>query len=171
MVARENCKELPPFWKERKAGKEIQYFNTATNFATSNRPSCLLGGILADDMGLGKTLEVISLIITNFYNGKPLVTLADKKTGTAKSLKVSILSTCRYVNFLSIFCQVTLSSILLSLSLSLSLFVHSSFFPFIQNWLSYCLEWSYHIWESIVPLVTVHNNTRNIFLFHLQRQK
>ncbi|CAH3028213.1 unnamed protein product, partial [Porites evermanni] len=79
MVARENCKELPPFWKERKAGKEIQYFNTATNFATSSRPSCLLGGILADDMGLGKTLEVISLIITNFYNGKPLVTLADKK--------------------------------------------------------------------------------------------
>lgn len=120
MVARENCKELPPFWKERKAGKDIQYFNTATNFATSNRPSCLLGGILADDMGLGKTLEVISLIITNFYNGKPLVTLADKKAGTAKSLKVSILSTCRYVNFLSIFCQVILSSILLSLFLSLS---------------------------------------------------
>ena len=117
MVARENCKELPPFWKERKAGKEIQYFNTATNFATSNRPSCLLGGILADDMGLGKTLEVISLIITNFYNGKPLVTLADKKAGTAKSLKVSILSTCRYVIFLSIFCQVILSSIILSLSL------------------------------------------------------
>ena len=120
MVARENCKELPPFWKERKAGKDIQYFNTATNFATSNRPSCLLGGILADDMGLGKTLEVISLIITNFYNGKPLVTLADKKAGTAKSLKVSILSTCRYVNFLSIFCQVILASILLSLFLSLS---------------------------------------------------
>ena len=118
MVARENCKELPPFWKERKAGKEIQYFNTATNFATSNRPSCLLGGILADDMGLGKTLEVISLIITNFYNGKPLVTLADKKAGTAKSLKVSILSTCRYVNFLSIFCQVILSSIILYVSAS-----------------------------------------------------
>ena len=118
MVARENCKELPPFWKERKAGKEIQYFNTATNFATSNRPSCLLGGILADDMGLGKTLEVISLIITNFYNGKPLVTLADKKAGTAKSLKVSILSTCTYVNFLSIFCQVILSSIILYVSAS-----------------------------------------------------
>lgn len=163
-------KKLPPFWKERKAGKEIQYFNTATNFATSSRPSCLLGGILADDMGLGKTLEVISLIITNFYNGKPLVTLADKKAGTAKSLKVSILSTCRYVNFLFIFCQVILSSILLSLSLSL--FVHSSFCPFIQNWLSYCLEQSYHIWESIiVPLVTVHNNMGNMFLFHLQRQK
>ena len=90
MVARENCKELPPFWKERKAGKEIQYFNTATNFATSSRPSCLLGGILADDMGLGKTLEVISLIVTNFYNGKPIVTLADKKAGTVKTLKVSI---------------------------------------------------------------------------------
>ena len=105
MVARENCKELPPFWKERKAGKEIQYFNTATNFATSNRPSCLLGGILADDMGLGKTLEVISLIITNFYNGKPLVTLADKKAGTAKSLKVSILSTCRYVIFCPFFAR------------------------------------------------------------------
>ena len=127
MVARENCKELPPFWKERKAGKEIQYFNTATNFATSSRPSCLLGGILADDMGLGKTLEVISLIITNFYNGKPLVTLADKKAGTAKSLKVSILSTCRYVNFLFIFCQVILSSILLSLSLSVCSFILLSF--------------------------------------------
>lgn len=126
MVARENCKELPPFWKERKAGKEIQYFNTATNFATSSRPSCLLGGILADDMGLGKTLEVISLIITNFYNGKPLVTLADKKAGTAKSLKVSILSTCN-VNFLSIFCQVILSSILLSLSLFVCSFIPLSF--------------------------------------------
>ena len=131
MVARENCKELPPFWKERKAGKEIQYFNTATNFATRNRPSCLLGGILADDMGLGKTLEVISLIITNFYNGKPLVTLADKKAGTAKSLKVSILSTCRYViffvHFLPGHSRIHPS---LSLSLSLCLFIHPSFFAF-----------------------------------------
>ena len=143
MVARENCKELPPFWKERKAGKEIQYFNTATNFATSSRPSCLLGGILADDMGLGKTLEVISLIVTNFYNGKPIVTLADKKAGTVKILKVSInfyLCDCAncFVHFLPGHSPIHL--------LSLSLFVHSSLFPFIQTWLSYCLEWSYHIW-------------------------
>merc|ERR1719370_1894651 len=30
------------------------------------------GGILADDMGLGKTLTVISLILTNFWDGKPM---------------------------------------------------------------------------------------------------
>merc|ERR1719370_150242 len=30
------------------------------------------GGILADDMGLGKTLTVISLIMTNFWDGKPM---------------------------------------------------------------------------------------------------
>jgi len=30
------------------------------------------GGILADDMGLGKTLTVISLIMTNHWDGKPL---------------------------------------------------------------------------------------------------
>lgn len=30
------------------------------------------GGILADDMGLGKTLTVLSLIMTNFHDGRPL---------------------------------------------------------------------------------------------------
>ena len=94
MVSRENSKELPPFWKERKAGKDIQYFNIATNFATSTRPSCLLGGILADDMGLGKTLEVISLIVTNFHKEKPLVTLADRKPESANSIKVVMFSFC-----------------------------------------------------------------------------
>lgn len=83
MIARENAKDLPPFWKERTVGNRKEYFNTATNYATSTRPSCVLGGILADDMGLGKTLEVIALIITNFYNGKPLVTLADRKAQVA----------------------------------------------------------------------------------------
>ena len=32
----------------------------------------LLGGILADDMGLGKTLTVLALILTNFWDKKPL---------------------------------------------------------------------------------------------------
>ena len=90
MIARENCKDLPPFWKERTVSGRKEYFNTATNYATGTRPSCVLGGILADDMGLGKTLEVISLIVTNFYNGKPLVTLADRKIIAAKASKVII---------------------------------------------------------------------------------
>merc|ERR1739838_889254 len=33
------------------------------------------GGILADDMGLGKTLTVISLILTNHWDERPLVSL------------------------------------------------------------------------------------------------
>ena len=33
----------------------------------------LQGGILADEMGLGKTLTVISLILTNFWDQKPLL--------------------------------------------------------------------------------------------------
>ena len=32
----------------------------------------LRGGILADDMGLGKTLSVISLIMSNYHDGRPL---------------------------------------------------------------------------------------------------
>ena len=32
----------------------------------------MLGGILADDMGLGKSLTVVALIMTNFWDGKPL---------------------------------------------------------------------------------------------------
>ena len=97
MVARENSKDLPPFWKERKAGGEIQYFNTATNYATSSRPKSVLGGILADDMGLGKTLEIISLIVTNFYDGKPLVTLADRKPESAYSSKVTVWQTIIFI--------------------------------------------------------------------------
>jgi len=87
LIARENSTELPPFWKEKKTARETLYFNTATNYATSTRPSCVLGGILADDMGLGKTLEIIALIVTNFYDGKPLVTLADRKPELAISSK------------------------------------------------------------------------------------
>ena len=33
----------------------------------------LLGGILADEMGLGKTLTVIALILTNFWDQRPLL--------------------------------------------------------------------------------------------------
>jgi len=87
MIARENAKDLPPFWKEQTINGRKGYFNSATNFATTTRPSCVLGGVLADDMGLGKTLEVISLIVTNFYNGKPLVTLAERKTQVTNTAK------------------------------------------------------------------------------------
>jgi len=33
----------------------------------------MCGGILADDMGLGKSLTVISLVLTNFWDGMPLL--------------------------------------------------------------------------------------------------
>lgn len=88
MIERENAKDLPPFWKEQTINGRKGYFNSATNFATTTRPSCVLGGVLADDMGLGKTLEVISLIVTNFYNGEPLVTLAERKTQVTNTTKV-----------------------------------------------------------------------------------
>ena len=85
MSRRENSDELPPFWKE--VGKK-EYFNTATNFTSPKRPQSVRGGILADDMGLGKTLAVISLIVTNFKKGKPLVTV-DKSTTVQMEKKVS----------------------------------------------------------------------------------
>ncbi|XP_033118246.1 helicase-like transcription factor [Anneissia japonica] len=69
MVNQENSDHLPPLWEERRG----KYMNVATNFITTERPPSIHGGILADDMGLGKTLEVIALIITNFYHSKPLV--------------------------------------------------------------------------------------------------
>ncbi|XP_037402325.1 helicase-like transcription factor isoform X1 [Pygocentrus nattereri] len=68
MTSRENNTALPPFW-EQKSGL---YFNVLTNFAVKERPSSVLGGILADDMGLGKTLTTIALILSNFHDGKPL---------------------------------------------------------------------------------------------------
>ena len=36
----------------------------------------IVGGLLADDMGLGKSLVVISLILTNFLDDRPLVTVS-----------------------------------------------------------------------------------------------
>ena len=90
MVAHENSQDLPPFWKERTSKNGKDYFNSATNYAASKRPECVLGGILADDMGLGKTLEVISLIVTNFHNGKPLVTIEDCKLRNAMQEKVQL---------------------------------------------------------------------------------
>ncbi|XP_077988188.1 helicase-like transcription factor [Glandiceps talaboti] len=68
MKARENNDDLPPFWEKRNG----KYFNSLINYVTTNRPPAVKGGILADDMGLGKTLEVIALIMSNFYDGKPL---------------------------------------------------------------------------------------------------
>ena len=32
----------------------------------------IAGGILADDMGLGKTLTILSLVVTNFHDKRPL---------------------------------------------------------------------------------------------------
>ena len=79
MTERENSPDLPPFWVERLRNSKTEYFNTATNYAASKRPESVRGGILADDMGLGKTLEIMALIVSNFHNGNPLVTLEDVK--------------------------------------------------------------------------------------------
>ena len=76
MIACENNDSLPPFWEE-KGPKD--FFNSATNHSSTKRPASVKGGILADDMGLGKTLEIISLIVTNFKNGKALVTIDKTK--------------------------------------------------------------------------------------------
>jgi len=85
MISKENNQDLPPFWTERTRNNgRKEYFNSATNFATVTKPSCVKGGILADDMGLGKTLQMISLILTNFHDGKPLATLGDVGMGVSK---------------------------------------------------------------------------------------
>lgn len=84
MISKENNQDLPPFWTERTRNGRQEYFNSATNFATNVKPSCVKGGILADDMGLGKTLQMISLILTNFHGGNPLATLDDAGTGISK---------------------------------------------------------------------------------------
>ena len=76
MIACENNNDLPPFWEE-KGPKD--FFNSVTNHSSAKRPASVKGGILADDMGLGKTLEVISLIVTNFKNGKNLVSIDKTK--------------------------------------------------------------------------------------------
>lgn len=70
MIERENTKELPPFWECVSIGRD--YINIATRKRIYEKPPCVNGGILADDMGLGKTLTVISLILTNHVNGKPM---------------------------------------------------------------------------------------------------
>ncbi|XP_071803107.1 helicase-like transcription factor [Asterias amurensis] len=69
MSSRENTDSLPPFWVQQGNGN---FLNTVTNYSSTTRPPTVRGGILADEMGLGKTLEMISLILTNFHEGKPL---------------------------------------------------------------------------------------------------
>ena len=76
MISCENDEKLPPFWEQR--GPK-DYFNSATNFSSPDKPEIVKGGILADDMGLGKTLEMIALIVTNFKNGENLVTVDKTK--------------------------------------------------------------------------------------------
>ncbi|CAL1531404.1 unnamed protein product, partial [Lymnaea stagnalis] len=68
MISKENTDTLPPFWEDHNG----RYWNTLTMFTSDVKPSSVHGGILADDMGLGKTLEMISLILSNFVDGKPL---------------------------------------------------------------------------------------------------
>ena len=96
MMSCENDNKLPPFWEER--GPK-DFFNSATNSSATKKPELVRGGILADDMGLGKTLEIISLIVTNFKNGKNLVTV-DKS-------KPLVLDSVNGVNlFLDLYCWV-----------------------------------------------------------------
>ncbi|XP_031232294.1 helicase-like transcription factor [Mastomys coucha] len=83
MVARENSKELPPFWEQR----SDLYYNTITNFSVKERPESIHGGILADDMGLGKTLTAIAVILTNFDDGRPLLSKRDEKTHSGSEYK------------------------------------------------------------------------------------
>ncbi|XP_078694634.1 helicase-like transcription factor isoform X1 [Branchiostoma floridae x Branchiostoma belcheri] len=85
MARRENSNELPPFWEERGTNK---FFNSVTNFTSTRRPQSVRGGILADDMGLGKTLVVISLILSNFHSGKPLVLPQEGATITTKGKSI-----------------------------------------------------------------------------------
>uniref|UniRef100_A0A3P8T179 Helicase like transcription factor n=1 Tax=Amphiprion percula TaxID=161767 RepID=A0A3P8T179_AMPPE len=82
MCARENKSALPPFWEKR---GEL-YYNSLTCFSAKEIPERVRGGILADDMGLGKTLTTISLILTNFHNGKPLpVEICEKQFSPTKA--------------------------------------------------------------------------------------
>lgn len=83
MISRENSKELPPFWEQR----NDLYYNTITNFSVKQRPENVHGGILADDMGLGKTLTTITVILTNFADGKPLLSNRSKKNHPRKEHK------------------------------------------------------------------------------------
>lgn len=83
MIARENSKELPPFWELR----NDLYYNTITNFSVKERPENVHGGILADDMGLGKTLTAIAVILTNFDDGRPLLSKRGKEGHPGKEYK------------------------------------------------------------------------------------
>ncbi|XP_067663379.1 helicase-like transcription factor [Haliotis asinina] len=69
MISRENKYHLPPFWEITDSGR---YYNKLLNHTEYERPPGVPGGILADDMGLGKTLEIISLVLTNFVDNRPL---------------------------------------------------------------------------------------------------
>ncbi|QQP35235.1 Helicaselike transcription factor putorius [Caligus rogercresseyi] len=69
MFNREVCPGNSPFWVKEPGG----YVSILTGECRRlSAPSDIRGGILADDMGLGKTLTLICLIMTNFYDGRPL---------------------------------------------------------------------------------------------------
>uniref|UniRef100_A0AAQ5YQ12 Helicase-like transcription factor n=1 Tax=Amphiprion ocellaris TaxID=80972 RepID=A0AAQ5YQ12_AMPOC len=104
MCARENKSALPPFWEKR---GEL-YYNSLTCFSAKEIPERVRGGILADDMGLGKTLTTISLILTNFHNGKPLpveicvssfIVLFSLSMSCARLLQSVSLHVCRRSSF------------------------------------------------------------------------
>lgn len=63
-------KDVVQLWKRDTRGN---FFNLASGFTSTSRPSLLSGGILADDMGLGKTLQVISLILSKKGDGPTLI--------------------------------------------------------------------------------------------------
>ena len=69
MITRENNTDLAAFWTQV---NKNTWFNKGTNCSTDRKPNSPKGGILADDMGLGKTLTVITLIMANHLNGKPM---------------------------------------------------------------------------------------------------
>ena len=52
------------------------------------------GGILADDMGLGKTLTILSLIMTNCHDNRPLAKPmpGQKRKFTSKTLRYMLIS-------------------------------------------------------------------------------
>lgn len=82
MITRENNTDLAPFWNKV---NNSTWFNKGTNKSTDRKPHSPKGGILADDMGLGKTLVVISLIMANHLNGKPMFARSSNKRKASSS--------------------------------------------------------------------------------------
>ncbi|KZO90728.1 hypothetical protein CALVIDRAFT_568793 [Calocera viscosa TUFC12733] len=63
----------PPvqFWQLRKTGKQLYWFNLATQTPQAEKPTVGKGGIMADAMGLGKTLTMLSLVLATITEEVP----------------------------------------------------------------------------------------------------